>query len=72
LLDYPHYTRPAEYRGHKVPDVLTSGHHGEIRKWRRQLALRRTVERRPDLVASAELDADERELLRELGKKGSE
>ena len=51
LLDYPHYTRPAEFEGRKVPDVLVSGHHGEIRRWRRETALRRTVERRPDLLA---------------------
>ena len=78
LLDYPHYTRPAEYRGHRVPEVLTSGHHGEIRKWRRRAALRRTEERRPDLLATAELDDDERSFLQREGatavapKKGSE
>ena len=64
LLDYPHYTRPAEFEGHKVPDVLLSGHHGEIRRWRREAALQRTQERRPDLLAAAELDADEREWLK--------
>ena len=64
LLDYPHYTRPAEYEGRQVPGVLLSGHHGEIRRWRREAALRRTLERRPDLLASAELDADEREWLK--------
>jgi tRNA (guanine37-N1)-methyltransferase len=63
LLDYPHYTRPAEHRGRRVPDVLVSGHHGEIRRWRREQALRRTVERRPDLITGAALDADERALL---------
>ena len=63
LLDYPHYTRPAEYEGRKVPDVLLSGHHGEIRKWRREAALARTVDRRPDLLADAALDADERQWL---------
>jgi tRNA (guanine37-N1)-methyltransferase len=63
LLDYPHYTRPAEYRGHRVPDVLTSGHHAEIRNWRRREALRRTRARRPELLATAALDVDERELL---------
>jgi len=65
LLDYPHYTRPAEYAGLRVPEVLTSGHHGEIRRWRRQQALRRTLERRPDLLDTAALDEDEREWLRE-------
>jgi tRNA (guanine37-N1)-methyltransferase len=63
LLDYPHYTRPAEHRGRRVPDVLVSGHHGEIRRWRREQALRRTMERRPDLIASATLDADEQALV---------
>jgi tRNA (guanine37-N1)-methyltransferase len=71
LLDYPHYTRPAEYRGHTVPDVLTSGHHGEIRKWRRQQALLRTIERRPDLLTGAELDDEEREFLRDWKRKGA-
>lgn len=50
LLEYPHYTRPAEFRGWKVPDVLLSGHHAEIEKWRREQAARRTAERRPDLL----------------------
>lgn len=49
LLEYPHYTRPAEFRGARVPDILVSGHHGNIAKWRRQQALARTRERRPDL-----------------------
>ena len=64
LLDYPHYTRPAEFEGRQVPAVLLSGHHAEIRRWRREAALRRTKERRPDLLATAELDADEREWLK--------
>lgn len=78
LLDYPHYTRPAEYRGHRVPDVLMSGHHGEILKWRRQQALRRTAERRPDLLTTADLDDEERNWLQQAGatvvapKKGSD
>ncbi|MDY7022491.1 MAG: tRNA (guanosine(37)-N1)-methyltransferase TrmD [Cyanobacteriota bacterium] len=50
LLDYPHYTRPAEFRGWKVPDVLRSGNHAEIEQWRRQQQLQRTRERRPDLL----------------------
>jgi tRNA (guanine37-N1)-methyltransferase len=49
-LEYPHYTRPREYRGMAVPDVLTSGHHAEIEKWRREQSLKRTRERRPDLA----------------------
>src|SRR5436190_18485868 len=68
LLDYPHYTRPAEYEGRQVPEVLLSGHHGEIRRWRRETALQRTVERRPDLLATADLDADEREWLNGPGR----
>ena len=50
LLEYPHYTRPAEFRGMKVPDVLVSGNHAEIEKWRRDQAKQRTKERRPDLM----------------------
>jgi tRNA (guanine37-N1)-methyltransferase len=68
LLDYPHYTRPAEVEGRKVPDVLLSGHHAEVRRWRKRVALRRTLERRPDLLATAALDDEERELLDELKK----
>ena len=64
LLDYPHYTRPAEFRGHRVPDVLLSGHHAEIRRWRMEQALRRTLATRPELVANAALNDEERELLR--------
>ena len=64
LLDYPHYTRPAEFEGRHVPDVLLSGHHAEIRRWRREAALQRTQQRRPDLLDVAELDADEREWLK--------
>jgi tRNA (guanine37-N1)-methyltransferase len=66
LLDHPHYTRPAEFEGRKVPDVLLSGHHGDIERWRRREALRRTLERRPDLLAAAALDAGQQTLLREL------
>jgi tRNA (guanine37-N1)-methyltransferase len=66
LLDYPHFTRPAEFRGYRVPDVLVSGHHGEIRRWRKRAALERTLDRRPELVEEATLDAEEQELLREL------
>ena len=73
LLDYPHYTRPAEFRGLQVPDVLLSGHHAEIGRWRRREALARTWRRRPDLLPNAELDDDEREMLRVLmGRKGDD
>jgi len=66
LLDFPQYTRPAEFRGLAVPPVLLSGHHAEIERWRRRAALQRTLERRPDLLAEAELDAADRRLLQEL------
>jgi tRNA (guanine37-N1)-methyltransferase len=58
LLDYPHYTRPAEYRGYRVPDVLLSGHHAEIEAWRRRKAIEKTARRRPDLIEA--LPDDER------------
>jgi tRNA (guanine37-N1)-methyltransferase len=60
LLDHPHYTRPASFRGLEVPAVLLSGHHGEIDRWRRQQALRRTYERRPDLLVDEALTDEER------------
>jgi tRNA (guanine37-N1)-methyltransferase len=66
LLEYPHYTRPPLFRGHAVPDVLLSGHHAEITRWRRQQALRRTWERRPDLLQSARLTEEDRAYLRQL------
>jgi tRNA (guanine37-N1)-methyltransferase len=66
LLDFPQFTRPADCRGLGVPEVLLSGHHGEIARWRRREALRRTLERRPDLLSSARLDDEERRLLEEL------
>jgi tRNA (guanine37-N1)-methyltransferase len=70
LLDYPHYTRPAEFRGWAVPDVLMSGHHGEIDRWRRRQALRRTLERRPDLLDAATLEPADESLYRELLREG--
>jgi tRNA (guanine37-N1)-methyltransferase len=66
LLEYPQYTRPAEYRGWKIPDVLLSGHHAEIAKWRRTQSLIRTLERRPDLLENARLSDDDRKLLDKL------
>lgn len=75
LLDFAQYTRPAEFRGLTVPPVLLSGHHAEIDRWRRREALRRTLERRPDLIAEqAALDPEDRALLKELleqGEKGA-
>jgi tRNA (guanine37-N1)-methyltransferase len=66
LLEYPHYTRPLEFRGHGVPPVLLSGHHAEIVRWRRHQALRRTWLRRPDLLSYATLTAEDRSFLRQL------
>ena len=68
LLEYPHYTRPAEFRGWAVPEVLRSGDHGRVARWRRAQALRRTLDRRPDLVeARGGIDESERKLLAEFG-----
>jgi tRNA (guanine37-N1)-methyltransferase len=64
LLEYPHYTRPPEFRGDAVPDVLLSGDHAKIEKWRREQSLLRTLERRPDLLDKAELTEKEREFLK--------
>ncbi len=69
LLDYPHYTRPAEYRGLQVPDVLLSGNHAEIRRWRRKEALRATMEKRPDLLQKVTLTPEDKKLLAELEKE---
>ena len=69
LLDYPHYTRPAEYRGLQVPDVLASGHHAEIEAWRRRKAMEKTFRRRPDLIERRKLSEDERRLLAEILKE---
>jgi tRNA (guanine37-N1)-methyltransferase len=66
LLEYPHYTRPAEFRGWRVPDVLLSGDHGAVARWRRKEALRRTRKQRPDLLAQADLSALDRQLLAEI------
>ncbi len=66
LLESPQYTRPEEYRGWKVPEVLLSGHHREIEAWRRRESLRRTLERRPDLLETAELTEKDRAFLRDL------
>lgn len=67
LVEYPHYTRPASFRGFEVPPVLLSGHHAEIARWRHQEAVKRTARRRPDLLAKAHLTEGERaRVLREL------
>jgi tRNA (guanine37-N1)-methyltransferase len=66
MLEYPQYTRPPEFRGAKVPDVLLSGDHGAVARYRRKEVLRRTRAKRPDLFASASLDANDRQLLKEV------
>src|SRR5271167_3963161 len=66
LLDYPHYTRPAEFRGLPVPEVLASGDHAAIRKWRRERALEKTLRNRPDLLENAELSREDRAILERL------
>lgn len=71
LLEYPHYTRPAEFRGWEVPEVLRSGDHGRIGRWRRAQSLRRTIDRRPDLIEDrGGLTAADRQLLVEFGLDG--
>jgi tRNA (guanine37-N1)-methyltransferase len=69
LLESPQYTRPEEFRGWKVPDVLLSGHHREIEDWRRRESLRRTLERRPDLLETAALTEKDRTILKDLKKE---
>jgi tRNA (guanine37-N1)-methyltransferase len=69
LLDWPHYTRPEEWKGARVPDVLLSGNHAAIARWRRKQALGRTRERRPDLVDEASLSKEDRQLLEEYRKE---
>jgi tRNA (guanine37-N1)-methyltransferase len=71
LLDYPHYTRPAEFRGMAVPDVLVGGNHEQIRKWRRRKALEKTLRHRPDLLAAQPLNDEDKKLLAEIEKKTS-
>jgi tRNA (guanine37-N1)-methyltransferase len=70
ILDWPHYTRPAEVRGLRVPEVLLSGDHGQIRRWRRKEALRATRERRPELLDRAPRSAEDARLLREIEDEG--
>jgi tRNA (guanine37-N1)-methyltransferase len=66
LLDYPHYTRPAEYRGLQVPEVLLGGNHDEIRRWRRRKALEKTLHNRPDLLQRGPLSAEDKSLLAQI------
>jgi tRNA (guanine37-N1)-methyltransferase len=69
LLEYPHYTRPPEFRGWKVPDILLSGDHGKIEKWRREQALERTLHKRPDMIEKAELSEQDRKFVEGLKLK---
>ena len=66
LLEYPHYTRPAVFRGMAVPEILLSGHHQQVSRWRRKKSLEKTLQRRPDLLEHAALEGDDHELLAEI------
>lgn len=66
LLEYPQYTRPVEYDGRKVPDVLLSGHHENIRKWRLKQSLKKTMEKRPDLLKNREFSKEEKKMMQEI------
>jgi tRNA (guanine37-N1)-methyltransferase len=70
LLEYPHYTRPSEYRGWGVPEILLSGDHAKIEKWRREQSLRRTLKRRLDLLDSAPLSETDRKVLKKIKEEG--
>ncbi len=70
LLEYPHYTRPPEFRGWTVPPVLLSGNHAEISRWRRQQSLLRTLRKRPDLLERAELSEKDRKFLEKVAREG--
>jgi len=72
ILDHPHYTRPAEVEGRRVPDVLLSGDHAEIERWRRRAALAATLAKRPDLIERASLSESDRRLLEELRRLGED
>lgn len=69
LLEYPHYTRPPEFRGWKVPEILLSGDHAKIEKWRREQALQRTLSKRPDMIQKAELSDAEKKFVERLRKQ---
>ncbi len=72
LLEYPQYTRPPEFRGWRVPDILLSGNHAQIARWRRKESLRRTRERRPDLFEKVELSKLDEKLIKELDEEGKD
>ncbi len=69
LLEYPHYTRPADFRGWKVPEILLSGNHAEIARWRREQSIIRTAKRRPDLLSQAKLTEEEKKIVEEIIKE---
>ncbi len=69
LLEYPHYTKPPEFRGWKVPEILLSGDHRKIEKWRREQALQRTLKKRPDMIEKAELSEADKRFLENLKTK---
>jgi tRNA (guanine37-N1)-methyltransferase len=71
LLEYPHYTRPPEFRGWKVPDILVSGNHAKINKWRREQSLRRTLKRRPDLLETAPLSDVDQKVLKKIKEENA-
>lgn len=68
LLEYPQYTRPVEFMGRRVPDVLLSGHHGNVAKWRREQSIIRTMEKRPELIEKAELSAEDIKIIKKYKK----
>jgi tRNA (guanine37-N1)-methyltransferase len=70
LLDYPHYTRPADFMGVPVPEALAGGNHETVRRWRRRMALKKTLENRPDLLEKIEISEEDREILAEFGWAG--
>ena len=72
LLEYPQYSRPEEFMGRKVPEILLSGHHANIEKWRREQSIIRTLERRPELLEDAVLSKKEKLFLEELLRKKAE
>jgi tRNA (guanine37-N1)-methyltransferase len=67
LLDYPHYTRPADFMGRSIPEALAGGNHEAVRQWRRRMALKKTLENRPDLLRQIEISDEDREILAEFG-----
>jgi tRNA (guanine37-N1)-methyltransferase len=70
LLDYPHYTRPADFMGMPIPEALAGGNHEEVRRWRRRMALKKTLENRPDLLEKIDISDEDREILAEFGWRG--